>query len=144
MRALKSVKQNYQPSDEILSLLNDFRCMVNDCIRIGLAENVTSLKSLSLKAYGQLSAYDVPSYYKLCAISKATGILRNHRKSSRKNPNTKTPHARRPMLTTATASRSRMTNSGFLSNPTRTNTCLSILTLRRFSLAETIRFGLSR
>lgn len=74
--------------------------MINDCIRIGLKENVTSLKSLSLKAYHQLSAYDVPSYYKLCAISSAAGILRNHRKSSRKNPNVKTPYANRLLLTT--------------------------------------------
>ena len=59
--------------------------MLNDCIRIGLAENVTSLKSLSLKAYRQLSGYDVASYYELCAISATTGILRNYRKAKRKN-----------------------------------------------------------
>ena len=40
------------------------------------------------------------SYYKLCAISKATGILRNYRKARRKNPETKEPYARRPQLTT--------------------------------------------
>lgn len=74
--------------------------MLNDCIRIGLAENVTSLKSLSLKAYKQLSRYDVASYYKLCAISAATGILRNHRKAKRKNPYAKEPYARRLRLTT--------------------------------------------
>ena len=74
--------------------------MVNDAIRIGLEENVTSLKSLSLKAYHQLSPYDVPSYYKLCAISSATGILRNYRKALRKNANTRTPYARRLVLTT--------------------------------------------
>ena len=45
--AVKSVKQNYTPSEQLLDLLNDFRLMVNDCIRIGLKENVTSLKSLS-------------------------------------------------------------------------------------------------
>jgi hypothetical protein len=43
-------------------LLEQFRQMLNDCIRIGLTENVTSLKSLSLKAYRQLSGYDVVSY----------------------------------------------------------------------------------
>jgi len=74
--------------------------MLNDCIRIGLAENVTSLKSLSLKAYKQLSRYDVASYYKLCAISAATGILRNYRKAKRKNPYVKEPYARRLRLTT--------------------------------------------
>jgi len=81
-------------------LLEQFRQILNDCIRIGLAENVTSLKSLSLKAYKQLSRYDVVSYYKLCAISAATGILRNYRKAKRRNPYVKEPYARRLRLTT--------------------------------------------
>jgi len=98
--AVKSVKQNYTPSEQLLDLLNDFRLMVNDCIRIGLKENVTSLKSLSLKAYHQLSNYQIPTYYRLCAISAAAGILKNYRKASRKKPNVKTPYARRLMLTT--------------------------------------------
>lgn len=78
MVTVKSVKQNYNPSEKMLDLLNDFRLMVNDCIRIGLKENVTSLKSLSLKAYHQLSNYQVPSYYRLCAISAAAGMLKNY------------------------------------------------------------------
>jgi hypothetical protein len=36
VRVIKSVKQNYQPTPEILTLLEDFRLMVNDCIRIAL------------------------------------------------------------------------------------------------------------
>jgi IS605 OrfB family transposase len=40
------------------------------------------------------------SYYKLCAISAATGILRNYRKAKRKNPQTKEPYARKLRLTT--------------------------------------------
>ena len=74
--------------------------MLNDCIRIGLEANVTSLKSLSLKAYGQLKGYEVLSYYKLCAISKATGILRNYRKAKRRAKPTKEPYARRLQLGT--------------------------------------------
>jgi hypothetical protein len=81
-------------------LLEQFREMLNDCICIGLAENVTSLKSLSLKAYKQLGRYDVVSYYKLCAISAATGILRNYRKAKRKNSYVKEPYAGRLRLTT--------------------------------------------
>jgi len=100
VRTFKSVWQHYTPTPEIAWLLEQFRGMLNDCIRIGLAENVTSLKSLSLKAYKQLSRYDVASYYKLCAISAATGILRNYRKANRKNPYVKEPYARRPRLTT--------------------------------------------
>jgi len=74
--------------------------MLNGCIQIGLAENVTSLKSLSLKAYKKLNGYDVPSCYKLCAISRATGILRNYRKAKRKGERMKEPYARRLQLVT--------------------------------------------
>lgn len=100
MRAVKAVKQNYEPTAELLNLLEDFRFMVNDCIRIGVETGTTSLKGLSLKAYHELSSYDVPSYYKLCAISKATGIIKNYHKAVRKNPKVMSPYARRLMLTT--------------------------------------------
>jgi putative transposase len=100
VQVFKSVWQHYAPTPETSWLLKQFRQMLNDCIRVGLAENVTSLKSLSLKAYKQLSRYDVASYHKLCAISAATGILRNYRKAKRKNPYVKEPYARRLRLTT--------------------------------------------
>ena len=100
MRAVKAVQQLYAPGPEVLQMLEQFRQMMNDCVRIGLAENVSSLKSLSTKAYNQLAAYDVMSYYKLCAISKATDIIRNYRKARKKNPTTKLPQTRRPQLTT--------------------------------------------
>ncbi len=100
MLAVKAVQQSYTPNSQLLGLLEQFRQMLNDCVRIGLTENVTSLKSLSTKAYHQLATYDVMSYYKLCAISKATGILRNYRKARRKNPETKEPYARQLQLIT--------------------------------------------
>jgi len=95
MRAVKAVQQYYTPGPEILRMLEQFRQMLNECVRIGLSENVTSLKSLSTKAYPQLATYPVMSYYKLCAISKAAGILRNYHKARKKNPKTKEPYARR-------------------------------------------------
>src|SRR5439155_4795592 len=55
LQAVRALKQNYQPTEEILSLLEDFRCMVNDCVRIGLRENLTSMKSLSLSVPPALS-----------------------------------------------------------------------------------------
>ena len=100
MLAAKAVQQRYTPDMQLLDLLEEFRHMMNDCIRIGLAENVTSLTSLSTKAYHQLATYDVMSYYKLCAISKATGILKNYRKAERRRKTVKEPYAHRPQLTT--------------------------------------------
>src|SRR3989454_7968725 len=100
LRAVKTVRQNYRPTEEILSLLEDFRCMVNDCVRIGLRENLTSMKSLSMKTYHQLSAYDVPTRYRLTAISRAAGMLRNYRKELKKRGRSaRVPHVTRLSLT---------------------------------------------
>jgi putative transposase len=56
------------------------------------------MKSLSSKAYRQLGEYDMMSCYKLCAITKAAGILSNYRKAVRKWPHVKEPYARRVQL----------------------------------------------
>ena len=123
MRAVKAVKQNYTPTLDMLSLLETFRCMVNDCIQIGLKKNVTSLKTLSLKAYSQLEKYGCMSYYKPCAISAATGILRNYRKAKRKNANIKEPYVRKPRLTASYGFKIR---DGVLSLPLRKHESISI------------------
>jgi putative transposase len=98
--AVKTVQQRYTPSAELLDLLEEFRRMVNDCIRIGLQGNATSIKSLSLRAYKQLAGYNAMSYYKACAISRAVGILRNYRKAKRKTQNIREPYAIRKHLVT--------------------------------------------
>src|SRR2546430_13592209 len=82
--AVRSVWQHYAPSREVLGLLEVFRRMVNESIRIGLANDVSSLRRLSLLSYNQLAQYDSPSCYKLCAISRAAGILAARKKSLKK------------------------------------------------------------
>ena len=72
--------------------------MVNDSIRIGLANDASSLRRLSLLSYSQLAHYDPPSCYKLCAISRAAGILASRRKSLRRGFPTREPYALRPQL----------------------------------------------
>src|SRR2546426_1666716 len=49
--AVRSVRQNFSPSGEILELLETFRRMVNHCIEIGITCNISSLKKLSLQSY---------------------------------------------------------------------------------------------
>ncbi len=100
VQVVKAVKQRYSPSEQTLNLLEDFRLMMNDCIRIGVRENATSMNALSLKCYHALNQYDLASCYRLTAISKAAGILHNYRKQLRKNPNTsmKTPYVRKMQL----------------------------------------------
>jgi putative transposase len=96
--AIKSVNQNYSPSEHVLLMLEDFRRMVNDCIRIGLENNLTSTQSLSMKAYHELKGYGLPAAYRLTAVTKAVAILKNHRKALRKG-RAKRPHAAKRMVT---------------------------------------------
>jgi len=72
--------------------------MVNESIRIGLANDVSSLRKLSLLSYGQLAQYDSPSYYKLCAISRAAGILASRKKSLKRGFPTRIPYSVRQQL----------------------------------------------
>jgi len=97
--AMKTIMQENQSSQELLSFLDEFRRMVNVCVAVGIEENVSSLKALSLKSYHRLNR-DTLSYYRLCAISAATGMIRNYRRAKRKNPRTRMPYARKLMLTT--------------------------------------------
>ena len=79
-------------------MMRDFKQMTNDCIRIGVANDASSLKRLSMLSYKELKRYKVPSYYKLCAISKAAGILASRKKSIRRGFETKDPYLRKPIL----------------------------------------------
>src|SRR2546428_11959061 len=68
------------------------RRMTNDCVRLGLVNSVVSLRRLSLLCYNQLSQYDSPSYYELCAISRAAGILAARNKSVKRGFRVKIPY----------------------------------------------------
>jgi putative transposase len=65
---------------------------------MGLLNDASSLRRLSLLSYNQLARYDSPSCYKLCAISRAAGILAARRKSIRRGFTTRTPYAFRQHL----------------------------------------------
>jgi len=96
--AFKSVWQYYAPTGDVFQFLDVFRQMVNDSIRIGLLNGACSLRRLSLLSYNQLARYDSPSCYKLCAISRAAGILATKNKSVRRGFPTRTPYAVRQQL----------------------------------------------
>ncbi len=72
--------------------------MVNHCIKIGLENNVTTLKKLSLLSYNQLKEYDIPSYYKLNAISQAGGRLAQMKRSIKKGKKVRSPFVNKPYL----------------------------------------------
>ena len=72
--------------------------MTNDCIRIGLANDASTLRRLTNLSYRELRRYRVVSYYKLHAISRAAGILASRKKSIRRGVETKSPYAVKPQL----------------------------------------------
>lgn len=53
---------------------------------------------LSLLSYKELAGFDCPSYYKLCAISRAAGILASRKKSLRRGFAPKSPYSVKPQL----------------------------------------------
>jgi putative transposase len=102
--ARKSIKQSFHPSVQLLSAMECFRQMTNDCIRIGLQfekENgrTPSMRKLSLLCYAELRRrYGGYSQYALCAVSKAAGILSARKKSIRRGFPTKAPYVSRRVL----------------------------------------------
>src|SRR6266566_1125710 len=121
--AVKSVWQHYAPTRDVLGLLEVFRRMVNESIRIGLANNVSSLRKLSLLSYNQLARCDSPSCYKLCAISRAAGILAARKKSHRRGFTARTPYAVKQQLVSCYGFK---TKSGGLEIPVSRGKRLSI------------------
>jgi len=96
--AIKSIKQQFHPTPELSQMMEVFRQMVNDSIRIGLEHDVSSMKKLCNLAYKKLASYKIISYYKLCAISHAAGILANRKKSMDRGKVPRNPYAKRPFL----------------------------------------------
>ncbi len=78
--------------------METFRQMVNHCIRMGLENNCSTLKKLSLLAYQNLKDYQILSYYKLTAISQACGRLAQMKKDIKKGKRPKSPFVQKPYL----------------------------------------------
>jgi hypothetical protein len=92
-------EEGYQPTPEVQRLLEISRRMVNDCIEFGLEYNVSAVKRLSLLPWPRRRKYDCPSYYKACAVSRATGILAARKKSLRRGKATNSPYSLKPQIT---------------------------------------------
>lgn len=99
---VKAVKQPYQPTAELLRMMETFRQMVNDCIRIGLAHDISARIKLTKLCYHELERYNIYSTYKICAISHAAGILANRKTSIRRGFEPRQPYTKRPLLATYT------------------------------------------
>ncbi|MGI0046946.1 MAG: RNA-guided endonuclease InsQ/TnpB family protein [Nitrosotalea sp.] len=98
MYAIKSIKQSHHPNPELVSMMNIFKEMVNHCIRIGLENNVSTLKKFSSMFYHELDKYEIQSKYKLTAMSQACGRLSQMKKDIKKGKRVRSPFVRRPFL----------------------------------------------
>ncbi|MFZ1076988.1 MAG: hypothetical protein WAN47_06130 [Nitrosotalea sp.] len=97
MYAIKSIKQTYSNA-ELGTMMDTFKEMVNHCIRIGLENNVSTLKKFSSMFYHELQSYQIQSKYKLTAMSQACGRLSQMKQEIRKGRSAKSPYVRRPYL----------------------------------------------
>jgi len=96
--AIKSVRQDFTPNQELSFMMETFRQMVNECIRIGLENNISTLKRLSSLHYKDLQEYDIQSKYKLTAMSQACGRLSQMKRSVREGRTPKSPYVNKPFL----------------------------------------------
>jgi putative transposase len=114
--------------------METFRRMLNDCIRIGLAENKTSFMSLRYACYPKLKKYDSPAVYKNNAISRASGILSSYRKLLKKGKRVKKPYCWQPVLTTCYGFKLNKENSIIL--PSKLKISLNDYVLKRVRGSE--------
>ncbi len=95
---IKTVKQPIQIK-EFDDLMETFRKMINDCIRIGIEKDIHNHIKLARECYRYLSQkYQIITYYILHAISKASGILKNRKNSIKRGFKTKTPYIFKKLL----------------------------------------------
>ncbi len=79
-------------------MMETFQDMVNFCIKIGIEENITTLKKFSSLHYKDLRCFDIQSKYKLTAMSQAMGRLAQRKRDIKKGRIPKEPFVKRPYL----------------------------------------------
>jgi putative transposase len=93
VKAVKGVRFAYQPTPQILDLLSTFRGMVNDAIRICLAEDIRGRLKLRDRIYKEFQErYGVVFCFPYCVAEVAWSIVKKHKHWHRK------PYAKRLML----------------------------------------------
>jgi hypothetical protein len=93
LKVVKAIQFYYKPNDKIISLLQTFRDMVNDAIRVGLKSNPRSRFQLRNQVYFDFKKrYGLHTHYAYSACEVAYSIVKKHRKWGRP------PNAKRLML----------------------------------------------
>ncbi len=89
----KSVKQPHH-CRQLDRLMEEFRHMVNEAIRIGIEKNITSKLRLRNELYLKFKN-EFHTCYISMAVFKAHALLKSYRKSFKKNSNTKKPYVQK-------------------------------------------------
>ena len=80
MKAVKGVKFAYRPTPQTLDLLSMFRDMVNDALRICLAENIKGRLNLRNRIYKEFQErYGVVSCFPDCIAEVAWSIVKKNK-----------------------------------------------------------------
>ncbi|HEX5457603.1 MAG TPA: transposase, partial [Candidatus Nitrosotalea sp.] len=119
-------------------MMETFRQMVNHCIRIGLENNCSTLKRLSMLSYHTLEEYHIQSKYKLTAISQAAGRLSQMKRDIRKGKNPKSPFVSKPYLVSCYGFK---INEMLLSIPTGNRNYIHVL-LNRHTVSQLSEDGI--
>ncbi|MDE1852804.1 MAG: transposase [Thaumarchaeota archaeon] len=82
VKVTKSISLSYSASEELLSLLEDFRLMCNAAIRIAVQEKPKNRFKLIELAYPQLKEYGLHTHYILSACEVAFAAYRNKNRKS--------------------------------------------------------------
>ncbi len=90
-KAVKAVKFTHKASAEIYSLLESFRLMCNDAIRIGLIKKPKSRFDLIGMSYERLKEYGLHTHYILSACEVAYSAYKNKNRKSH-------PYINKPFL----------------------------------------------
>jgi putative transposase len=77
------------PNQDLYTMIEIFRQMVDDGIRIGLDSKLFNSKEIIPLSYHKLEHYQILSSYKLNAISQACGRLSQMRQSIKRGIRTK-------------------------------------------------------
>jgi putative transposase len=75
----KSVKQKFSPDAKTLALMETFRLMVNDCLRLGLDSVDVSYPSMKSICYPRMLQYPTETSYRISAIFEASNLVKKYR-----------------------------------------------------------------
>ena len=91
VKVIKAVKCAYKSAPELLSLMNAFRGMVNEAIRVAEKEGITSKYGIKKLVYDDFKKYGLHSHYTHGVCERASSLLKNKRRK-------KKPYVWKPLL----------------------------------------------